>query len=69
MTARLAEGERSIAPMWFATLRYSARVAGLSSGTCTDSLCSFSPGRSSTYSQPPFSNTIASEPTLGHFTS
>lgn len=51
------------------TRRYSARVAGLSSGTFTESFVSFSEGRSITYSQPPFSNTMASLPMLGHFTS
>src|SRR5215471_8740643 len=69
ITARFADGDRSKPVIQSATERYSGRVAGLSSGTCTDSLCSFSDGRSITYSQPPFSNTIASEPTLGHFTS
>ena len=56
-------------PIHSETLRSSARVAGRSSGTCTEIFVSFSLGRSITHSQPPFSNTIASEPTLGHFTS
>jgi hypothetical protein len=67
--ARLAEGDRAKPPMWSATLRNSGRIAGLSSGTSTDRRVSFSVARSITYSQPPFSSTIASPPMAGHFTS
>jgi hypothetical protein len=45
---RLAEGERSNVVIHFATFFCSGRVAGLSSGTRTDTFVAFSPGRSMT---------------------
>src|SRR5262245_50423491 len=48
ITARFADGDRSNPVIQSATDLNSGRVAGLSSGTCTESLLSFSEGRSST---------------------